>query len=50
MIEIAIILFLALFYLSCYIREQIIAYIHTNFPNALARTRVDYQESLQKGL
>lgn len=55
MIEITIVLsiFLALVLfwdLRCFIREQMIAYIHSNFPNALARTRVDYQESMQKDL
>lgn len=38
------------FDLRCFIREEMIAYIHTNFPNALARTRVDYHESEQKGM
>ncbi len=38
------------FDLRCYVREQMIAYIHTNFPNALARTRVDYQEGSEKKL
>ncbi|VXC76952.1 hypothetical protein SPHINGO8BC_20035 [Sphingobacterium multivorum] len=39
-----------MFYLSCYIREQMIAYIHTNFPNALAMTRVDYMKGEQLGI
>lgn len=30
------------FDLRCYIREQMIAYIRTNFPDALSKTRVDY--------
>ncbi len=38
------------FDLRCYVREEMIAYIHTNFPNALARTRVDYQEGSEKGM
>ncbi|MDR6733743.1 mechanosensitive ion channel domain-containing protein [Sphingobacterium sp. 2149] len=36
------------FDLRCYIREEMIAYIHTNFPHTLAKTRVDYQEGLRK--
>jgi Small-conductance mechanosensitive channel len=38
------------FDLRCYIREQMIVYIRENFPHALTRTRVDYQEGLQKGV
>ena len=42
--------FTFVFDLRCFICEEMIAYIHSNFPNALARTRVDYQEGSEKKL
>ncbi|WP_312185223.1 mechanosensitive ion channel family protein [Sphingobacterium sp.] len=32
------------FDLRCYVREEMIAYIQSNFPDALAKTRIDYTE------